>query len=206
MSVQIVSGATSDLWTIDAASKAGRVTLYDSSGVEIKNPQQLVTYNAWTASAVTPPATPSDVFSITGSASKTLKIYRMSISTLQATAGVNNWFILKRSTANTGGTSAAVTAVPNDSNDAAASGTVLQYTANPTVGSLVGTVWSGRINSPAAGTAGVAGNLVTQVDFVSLFGRPIILRGTGQVLVWNFAGAALPTTMTFLAGVSWSEE
>jgi hypothetical protein len=36
---QIQSGATSDLWTVDPTSKAGRVTLYDSLGNElIKKP------------------------------------------------------------------------------------------------------------------------------------------------------------------------
>lgn len=36
---QIQSGATTDLWTVDPTSKAGRITLYDSSGNElIKKP------------------------------------------------------------------------------------------------------------------------------------------------------------------------
>jgi hypothetical protein len=35
MSADIISGASSDLWTIDPSSKAGRVTLYDGNGLPI---------------------------------------------------------------------------------------------------------------------------------------------------------------------------
>jgi hypothetical protein len=209
MSIQIVSGASSDLLTVDATSKAARVTLYDSAGNEIKNPGQLASYCAATSAAVTPPATPTDVFTIAGSGTKTVKVFRMWISTLQTTAGVNSWFILRRSSADTSGTPATTNAIPNDANDASATASVQQWTANPTLGTLVnttGTVWAGRVNSPAAGTAGIGGNLVTEVDFTTLFGRPLILRGTAQQLAFNFAGAALPSGMTFLAGVSWTEE
>ena len=32
MAIQVISGVTSDVWTVDPTSKAGRITLYDSTG------------------------------------------------------------------------------------------------------------------------------------------------------------------------------
>lgn len=84
----------------------------------------------------TPGATPQDVFTITGSASKTVTVLSAGIATVQTTAGVNHWQLVKRSAANTGGTSVVVAAVPIDDSFAAATATVRQYTANPTAGPL----------------------------------------------------------------------
>lgn len=131
--------------SIDAVSKAARVTLYNFDGT-LQVPANKATYKAYSA-GFTPGATPQDVFSITGSATKIVKITRMFLSSVQTTAGINGWQIVKRSTANTGGTSAAVTALRADANDAAQTATVLQYTANPTAGTLIGNVWSSLINS-----------------------------------------------------------
>ena len=73
-------------------------------------------------------ATPQDLFTITGSSTKTISVIKTGIVTTQTTAGSNNWFLAKRSTASTGGTSAAVTAVPTDDTYPAATASVLQYT------------------------------------------------------------------------------
>lgn len=175
---------------------------YEATPVLLKN---LPVYRA-ASSAFGPGATPQDVFTITGSASKIIRVTRMGLSTIQNTAGVNTWFIRKRSTENSGGTSAAVTAVPSDSSMPAATATILQYTAQPTIGNLVGSVWGGRIDSPAAATTGtgIAGGI--EVDFVLMHGSTITLRGTGEVLTWDFNDAALPTGMTCCCWVEWQEE
>jgi hypothetical protein len=56
-------------------------------------------------------ATATDIFTIYGSATKTIKILRIGISATQTTGGAVNIQLIKRSTANTGGTSASSTAV-----------------------------------------------------------------------------------------------
>ena len=154
------------------------------------------------SAAFSPGTTPQDIFTITGSATKTIEVLRMTISSIQTAAGTNSWFIAKRSTANSGGTSAAVTAVPHDSNDAAATATVLQYTANPTAGTLVGNIWTGKQHSPTAATIGLP---VMLVDFTLLYGKPIILTGITEVLAWNFAGASLPSGLSCHCVVTWIE-
>jgi len=159
------------------------------------------------SSAFTPGATPQDVFAITGNATTNVYVLKMGISTNQTTAGSNVWNIAKRSAANTGGTHAAPTAVPFNSNMAAASATLLQYTANPTAGTLIGNMWSGFVNAPAPATAGIGGYTGTEIDFLAndTYGGPVALLTAAEVLSWNFGGAALPTGLSVLAWVMWAE-
>lgn len=151
----------------------------------------------------TPGTTPQDVFTITGSATKLVVVQRMALMTVQTTAGVNAWALLKRSTANTGGTSAAVTMVPSDSAYPAATASVRQYTVNATAaGNLLGNLWTGRVASPAPATA-PAGDLERAVFADTRTGVP--LRGVTESLSWNFAGAALPAGLSVQASVWWTE-
>jgi hypothetical protein len=162
------------------------------------------TYSA-VSTAFTPGATPVDVFSITGSATSNVYVLKMGLSALQTTAGINAWFLAKRSTANSGGTSASVGAIPYNSNNPAATATVLQYTANPTAGTLVDYVWGGWVNSAAPATAGVGASQVAEVNFMDMFGQPLSLLSASQVLAWNFKGAALPTGLSVIAYAVWYE-
>jgi hypothetical protein len=148
----------------------------------------------------TPGATPQDVFTITGSATRSVRVTGMGIASVQTTAGINAWLLNKRSTANSGGTSAAVTRVPVDSAHPAATATVLQYTANPTAGNLIGSVWSGRVVSPAP--ASVASYVGRDLDFTR---QAITLTGVNDVLAWNLNGIVLPTGLSVQAWVSWDE-
>jgi hypothetical protein len=155
------------------------------------------------STAFTPGATPVDVFSISGSATSNVYVLKMGISTTQSTEGINAFFLAKRSTANTGGTSAAPTIVSHNSNNPTVSASVLQYTANPTAGSLVGYVWGGWLDSPAV-TAG-AGWEGIEVNFEDTFGQPICLLSAAEVLAWNFKGAALPSGLSVVAYCNWYE-
>lgn len=162
------------------------------------------TYSGFCA-AFTPVATPTDIFSIEGVASKTIYVWRFYLSTVQTTAGVNTWFLNKHSTANVdgGSTSVATAKIPHDSAFAASTATVKHYTvANPTPGTSLGSVASIRLNSPAVGTAGIGDIVGTWIDF----NFPIILRGAAQGLALNFAGAALPAGLSVIAGFTWTEQ
>lgn len=152
----------------------------------------------------TPGVTPTDIATIFGSATKTVAVTRLSLSTIQTTAGINGWSVIKRSTANTGGTSAALTRVPTDSNAPAATATVLQYTANPSaLGTAVGTVWSGRVFAPALATV-VGGSLEIPLLSVSTI-SPLVLRGVAQGLAVNFGGVALPSGLSVQVIIGWNE-
>ncbi len=158
------------------------------------------------STAFTPPATPTDMFTITGSATNNIYILKMGISTTQTTAGVNSLALIKRSAANIAGTSAAAVPTPFDSANPVATATPLQYTANPTtLGAAAGTVWRGWVNSPAVGTAGLGGLQGVEINFEDMFGQPLTLLSTAEVLAWSFGGAALPSGLSVIATVVWTE-
>lgn len=145
----------------------------------------------------------TDIFTLTGSGTKTIKILRTAISAV-GTAGVQAQFsLIKRSTANTGGTSTAVTAVSHDSTQSAATATTLSYTANPTLGTTVGNVRTARVPVPLAGAA--TGTQIVEFVFGEHSGAPIVLRGTGEVLAWNQNGVTIATASVDIY-IEWTEE
>jgi len=147
--------------------------------------------------------TPTDIFTITGSATKTIRIFRVCFSGTENTSAVRDVLLIKRSTANSGGTSSAPTIVPYDSNNAAATATVLTYTANPSLGATVGTVRAAKVDVGAT-------NLTSAADQVEWnFGnnpvQAIVLRGTSQVLAINLNGVT-SASGSFDMVFEWTEE
>lgn len=162
------------------------------------------TYMASTSYAA-PVATPTDILGIVGSASKTVKILKITVSGTQTTAGVNQFFLIKRSTADTGSTPVAATLIPCDSANSAATAVVQRYTStNPSTGSAVGTVLTSSAITPAPGATGVSGNSV--LFDAKETGQPIVLNGIAQELDINFAGAAVPSGMSLAFSVIFTEE
>lgn len=147
-------------------------------------------------------ASPTDVFTITGAANTMVRIQQIRVSGLATTAGAVNMSIVKRSAANTGGTSTTLAAVPHNSGDAAAAATVLSYTVNPSgVGALVGAVRAERLTLPLAGTASAGATF----DFGIREGKPIILNSATEVLAFNCNGGA-PIGTAFSIYVEWTEQ
>lgn len=144
----------------------------------------------------------TDIFTITGSATTTVRILKMGITILRQSTAYNNIVLLKRSTANSGGTSAAATAVSHDSADAAATATVLTYTANPTTGTLVGNMRNVDWYTPASN--GVSQTLL-EWDFSDIPEKSPVLRGTGELLAFNLAGVTINGN-TINCYVEWTEE
>jgi hypothetical protein len=181
------------------------VTLYSAADLDMSPAAAFPTYMAATG-PITPAATPTDIFQIGGSASKIIRVRRIFIDVAQTSDGTNNWFLIKRSAANSGGTAVNATKIPLDSGDAAATAIVRHYTANPTPGAAVGNLLVRRVGSPSAGSGGYVPNGIGLViDFVKDFGRPIVLRGVAESIVWNFNGAAVPAGMTVQCGGVWTE-
>jgi hypothetical protein len=146
-------------------------------------------------------------FTITGAANTLVRVLRMGISQLQTTAGVNNWFLWRYSSALTGGTAATLTNVPLDDNDSASNAIVQQWTVNFTGGGAsVGALWGGRLAAPAAATAGAAGYQGLVVDFTQLYGKPALLRGANQVIGWTSNGVAVAAGTLLIPWVQWTEE
>lgn len=165
------------------------------------NPTRNSTYKA--SAIVTTAASATDIFTIKGSASRVVTVTSIECSGLATTAGAAPLSLIKRSTANSGGTSSAPTAVPVQSSLPAATAVVAAYTANPTVGTAVGTVGSKIIGLPLAATGVGSG---VSWDFVSSgFSQPIVLRGAAQSLSVNGGGATLAAGATLGCTITWTE-
>jgi hypothetical protein len=147
-------------------------------------------------------ASATDVFGICGSASTTVRVTRVLVAG-RATAAANaDLAIIKRSTADTGGTATNPAAIPYDSSIAAGTAVVSAYTANPTTGTAVGTLGTYQVN---------LGNLTTTLgpqtiaDFGNRPASGVVLRGVAQCLYANLSGATFAGNL-YNISVEWTEE
>jgi hypothetical protein len=193
------------------------VRLIDATGRDL-SPGSKATYAA--SGSFTPAATPTDLIIIEGSSTKTLRIISFVVATTNTAAGSQQFFLIKRSAADTTGTFVAATPVPHDSNSAASSANrVGHFTANPgALGAAVGTIVTKRVASPAAIPASFAGVAIdagiemlpsgtpSGQPFTSELPQQIALRGVAQCLAINFNGAALVAGQTHAYNIVWIEE
>lgn len=172
--------------------------------LQVTTEGQKATYGAAATAFSAGTGATTDIFTIYGSASKTVKVQKLLISSTTATAA--SYFdivVAKRSTAFSGGTAANPTVVPLDSNNAAGTAVVSNFTAAPTAGSNVGSISSVKYFSPLTGTAAP----VTSVsfDFGSL-GQPVVLRGVAQGLAVTLNGVTPANAQSWDIAVVWTEE
>lgn len=151
---------------------------------------------------ITIAAAATDIVILPGNATNTVFVSKVTISGIQTSAGEVNVLLIKRSVANTSGTSASMTAVPLDSTDAVASSLPLSYTANPTPGAAVGTVDQAYIAVSPLATGTVLG--IVTFSFGER-GKGLRLSGTAQGLAVNLNGATV-TGGVFTVVLEWREE
>jgi hypothetical protein len=138
----------------------------------------------------TPVAATTDIATLTASTTKTVQVKRVTVSGQAATAGSMNVSLVKRTAANTGGTSTTVTAGQFDSTDAAPTAVAKLYTANP---SALGAGIPLSVQTLNFGVAGAAGTVV--FDFANRNDKPIILKtNTAENLAINLNGGTVPAT------------
>lgn len=158
----------------------------------------------YVAQDVTPVATATDVVVLSGSASKVIRVTKVSVVGTATAASIYDHYIVKRTTANTGGTSTTKTAAQSDSNDAAQTATLSLYTANPTTGTGV-TVEGNKTYLSASATPGAAA-----LPYVYTFGtrndKAIVLRGTAESLAINFGGQSVPSGANLYLSIEWTED
>ena len=148
-------------------------------------PNANATYSA--AATFAAAASATDIFTITGSATKTIYIRRIRVQATQTIGAVRDILLIKRSAANTGGTSTTPTLVPHDSVYSAATAVVRAYTANPSgLGAAVGDVRRDKIWIPSTAVAPEENTW----EFAPSFTQPLVLRGTSQMLCVNLNGVS----------------
>lgn len=151
--------------------------------------------------AFTPVATPTDFWTLIGSATKVGRLLRLSISGFATAAISVDVQLIKRTTANSGGTSAQPIIAQHDSNDAAPTCVVNTYSVNPTTGTGGGTVRATKLNLGATGAAGKI-----EWDFTTRNGKGLVLRGIAQAYVLNWGGVAVPAGTLLDIDCEFSEE
>ena len=143
----------------------------------------------------------TDIFTITGSASMVVRVTRIRISAIKTSAGADvDIQLIKRSTADTGGTATNPTAIPYDSLDPAATATIAAYTANPTTGTAVGTF---AVDSVWVGLATAQTGLMSH-DFGNRPAHAVTLRSASEVLAVNLNGVTVGGG-AFDIWVEWTE-
>lgn len=148
-------------------------------------------------------ATPTDIFMITGSGTKIVRVQSIMVS-FDSTGGGSDMDcqFIRRSTLNTGGTSTSPTPVPHDTLNFGASATLAAYTANPTA---LGTSL-GAIERFFVGASANSGNPTAPFKYGPEAGnQPINLRGINDALCISLAGGTVPTGLTANLRVRWTE-
>jgi len=151
--------------------------------------------------SATPGATATDFLVLPGNASNTVYVTRIIITGTQTTAGFVAAYLILRSTANTGGTSATSVPIKHQQTDAAAISVPLLYSVNPTaLGTAIGTIRSAVIPMGSA--------TVPYPPYVIEFGdkgKPVVLSGVAQMLAINLNGSAVSAGLSLAVMVEYFE-
>lgn len=157
-------------------------------GITCASEPIVTTYGA-TSVGVVPASAATDLACITGSATKTIRLQYVRVSGSAGTLINVPITLLKRASADTGGTPATSTALPVpyslDSSNAAASATTIAYTANPTVvDTTPGILDNDIVALVTTGTASTNGAIVFDYSARNFMQAPV-LRGIAQQVCVN---------------------
>lgn len=157
-------------------------------GITCASEPIVTTYGA-TSVGVVPASAATDLACITGSATKTIRLQYVRVSGSAGTLINVPITLLKRASADTGGTPATSTALPVpyslDSSNAAASATTIAYTANPTVvDTSPGILDNDIVALVTTGTASTNGAIIFDYTARNFMQAPV-LRGIAQQLCVN---------------------
>lgn len=151
-----------------------------------------------------PAAAATDICTLVGSATKQIRLRRILFNMLASAIQSDPVAIVKRSTANSGGTSASNNGnVPYDSSNAAATAVFRIYTANPTTGTAVGLLADPYVTTGNLTTGGPPAG-ITEFKFGEL-GQAIVLRGVAQSVSVNL-NALTYLTPEASCTFEWTEE
>lgn len=176
----------------------------DTHGAAYVNTVGLKPTYSYTAADITPVATATDVVTLTGVTGKVIRVSQVCVSGTATATSVLDTYVYKRLTADTGGTSTTPTFTQHDSNDAAASGVISLYTANPTVTAAplirAGHVVLMNVSTPL----GLVNPYCMQFGVSS--GERIVLRGAAQQLSIGHNGGSIPSGASIYYTIEWSED
>jgi hypothetical protein len=178
----------------------------DTTGaVWVNKDSRRSTYRA-TSGSITPVAAATDpIMTLIGSSTKTIRVTHIHVEVSAATGvALPSTVTIQRLSALTGGTAVAHTALPLDSNNAAATAVMDTYTTVPTSTTVVANSDSRFINwvTQSATVANTIG--VCDFTFGDDGGQQFVLRGTSQWL--SMLVSAIGTTPVMTITVEWVED
>ena len=158
-----------------------------------------------------PAASATDFACMAGSGTKTIKILQIKLALYNGATGANNIVhLIRRSTDNSGGTSTSPTTVKCDTSSSSSTCTIRHYTANPSLGTTVGTIATKLVSSLYGSTYAnqpIGPEFETiMYDATTGLRPPIVLRGTSEVLTLNAAGVSLSASTGARVTWVWTEE
>lgn len=165
----------------------------------------LATYSGY-GTGYTAYATPTDMLTLSGSDTKVIRINSMTMRIGTTAAALQKLFFVKRTAANTGGTSSTPTPTKLDTTSPAAAAVLRLYTAAPAGLGAGTTLGESNTVTTVLTAAPAAFQLVTPFPMNTGTGTGIILRGAAEFLCLNWNGAALPGGFTATWEVLWTEE
>ncbi len=154
------------------------------------------------AGFVTPVATANDILNLAW-VSGTVKLLEVQLVFGATAAGLKatGAALVKRSTANSGGSSTTPTPVPHLSTDGAANSVVSVYTGNPTRGTSIGAIRASKI-----GISATDGTTIIIWRFTDKNDKAPTLVSANQSLSVDLGGDALLTGEVIAYSITWSEE
>lgn len=200
---KIQSGSSTDELDIVPVAKAAKTRFTDTRGQDTgMKPSYMASLTLKTATAAG-----TGVFAaIYGSASKTIRVQRITVCGTVATAAVYGDVVVKKvTTPGTGGTATTLTPVACDSNTPDSFASCSYFTALRTAGSGGGAIASQVAYFPITGTV-ANGPAIIQFVFTatSMLEAPV-LRGTSQGIELNF-GTTTTNAPTLMVTFEWTEE
>ena len=150
---------------------------------------------------ITPATNATDIFILNGSSTKTVEVHRIEVAPYMDSGGVGSashaLYAIKRTTANSGGTSTSITPTRCDTSSGAATCSAKQYSANPTTGTSAGVIGQVTINSNYN-----TGSLLPSILYdARITGKPLLLSGTAEGVAVNSNGVSVYTNGKFLITV-----
>lgn len=212
-------GVEASLTSIDTKiPPLGQTTMAASTPVVIASNQSAVqvdvidgyraTYTAGLTN-YTPFASTTDILTISGSATKTIRIWKIHISGSNPSSNIlYDVYLIRRSALNTGGTPTTQTAVKHDTLNPTATAVVTSYATAPTLGASAGTLNQSML---FVSTLSKGGDTPVQpMNYVEFkFGengrcQPLTLRGVNEAIAINFNGVTINANLE--VDIEWTEE
>lgn len=184
----------------------GGVNSVPQTGVNCPSESSVDTFAA-TSIGLVPASSATDVFCITGSATKVVRINTIRVGGTAGTLVSLPVVVVKRASANTGGTLATTTALPVpyriDSTDAAPTATASAWTANPTiVDSAPGLIDAAIVTLNVTTAAGGTSQLFSWST--RAYNEAVTLRSAAQQVCVNLNAVSVSSGLLAISA-NWTE-